>query len=112
MTLCDRVKFSKRAADAARVERGFFESQAKPLCSLLRFRIFAYSVHGRFSQPFPSFLSQLSGGMQSELFLHAHLMCLNRFNAYMLGQAVLPSETRQKTPQNRQKSELKLEHFT
>ena len=51
--------------------------------SLFRFRIFAYSVHGRLSQPVPSFLSQLGGAMQRELLFHAHLMCLNRFNAYM-----------------------------
>ena len=50
---------------------------------LFRFRIFPYPVHGRLSQPFPRFLSQLGGGMQRELLLHAHLVCLNRFDAYM-----------------------------
>ena len=84
MTLSGRVKFSKWLPDAARVEHGFFESEAKHVrFSLFRFRIFAYSVHGRLSQPFPSFLSQLGGGMQSEFLFHAHLMCLNRFDAYM-----------------------------
>jgi len=35
--------------------------------SLFRIWIFAYPVHSRFSQPFPGFLSQLSGAMQREL---------------------------------------------
>ena len=61
---------------------GLLQRKRAIVC-LFRFRIFAYSVHGRLSQPFPSFLSQLGGGMQRELLLHAHLMCLNRFNAYM-----------------------------
>jgi len=42
------------------------------------------SIHGsRFSQPFPSFLPQFGGGMQRELLLHPHLMCLDRFDAHV-----------------------------
>ena len=82
---CRAREFSKYIAVAARAERGFSETHRKRAIrfALFRIRIFAYPVHGRLSQPFPSFLSQLGGAMQRELLLHAHLMCLNRFNAYM-----------------------------
>jgi hypothetical protein len=66
MTLSGRVKFSKCLADAARVERGFFRERGETRSfSSFRFRIFAYSIHGRLGQPLPRFLSQLGGGMQS-----------------------------------------------
>jgi hypothetical protein len=39
------------------------DATARSVC-VFRFRIFAYSVHGRLSQPFPGFLSQLGGAMR------------------------------------------------
>src|SRR2546430_17527777 len=83
------LQFNCCAADHHNVKRShltlslLWKQRKTRSLSLFRFRIFAYSVHGRLSQPFPSFLSQLSGAMQRELLLHAHLMCLNRLNAYM-----------------------------
>ena len=42
-----------------------FTATQKAIACLFGFRIFAYSVHGRLSQPFPSFLLQLSGAMSA-----------------------------------------------
>ena len=40
-------------------------------------------VDGRSSEPIPGFLPQLGGTTQRELLLDAHLVCLNRFDAYI-----------------------------
>jgi len=53
-----------RISVAAGADRGFFKSSGDArFARLCCFWIFAYSVQGRFSKPFPSFLSQLSGAM-------------------------------------------------
>src|SRR5262245_45187810 len=73
-----------RVAVAAGPDCGLSKPSAKP-CSacLCSFWIFAYSVQGRPGQPFPGFLSQLGGIAQPELLFHAHLMGLNRLDAYI-----------------------------
>jgi len=61
--------------------RAFLKDQRNARSVWLRgFWFFAYSVQGRPGQPFPSFLSQLSGATQRELLLNAHLVRLNGFD--------------------------------
>jgi len=56
----------------------FWKQRKTRPVSLFRIRIFAYSVDGRLSQPFRSFLPQFSRAMQRELLLHTHLMRLDQ----------------------------------
>jgi hypothetical protein len=53
---------SQSASLARLAKNAVFETSEKSApFFLFRIRIFTHSVHGRLSQPFPSFLSQLGG---------------------------------------------------
>jgi hypothetical protein len=79
-----RRKSQSRISVAAGADRGYLKDQPKARCAVCsasgssRIRFMA-----GLGQPLPGLLSQFGGTAQRELLLHAHLVRLNGFDAYI-----------------------------